>query len=126
MAKRIFTSFAMEDKTLRDFLVGQRLHSRTPFEFVDMSVKDPWSSDWKTRCRSRIASCDGVIGLITQNTPRALGQLWELRCAYEEGVPVLLLHGYREERLSAAPIEIKGRRVNDWSWDNIASFIDGV
>ncbi len=42
--KRIFISFAMEDKTLRDFLVGQAKNEKSPFEFVDMSVKKPWES----------------------------------------------------------------------------------
>jgi hypothetical protein len=30
MAKRVFTSFAIEDRGLRDLLVGQRLHTGTP------------------------------------------------------------------------------------------------
>ncbi len=57
--KRIFSSFAIEDRNLRDFLVGQARNERAPFEFTDMSVKEPWSSSWKTNCRTRIKGCDG-------------------------------------------------------------------
>jgi hypothetical protein len=39
MSKRVFIAFAVEDKTFRHFLVGHARHPKTPFEFVDMSVK---------------------------------------------------------------------------------------
>ena len=52
--KRVFISFAIEDKSLRDFLVGQAKNENSPFEFVDMSVKKPWDSAWKKNCRKRI------------------------------------------------------------------------
>ena len=51
--KRIFISFAIEDSTLRDFLVGQARNVNSPFEFVDMSVKQPWDSHWKTKLQAR-------------------------------------------------------------------------
>lgn len=126
MAKRVFTAFAIEDRGIRDLLVGQRLHNRTPFEFTDMSVKEPWNEQWKTRCRSRIRGCDGVIGLVTHNTPTASGQLWELQCAYEERKPVLLVYGYSDRRPTYVPNEIKGRSINVWTWDRIANFIDSL
>ena len=44
--KRIFISFAIEDENLRDFLRGQSRNTNSPFEFVDMSVKQPWDSQW--------------------------------------------------------------------------------
>lgn len=51
--KRIFISFAIEDSNLRDLLVGQAKNKRSTFEFVDMSVKQPWDSSWKTNCRTK-------------------------------------------------------------------------
>jgi hypothetical protein len=54
MPKRIFISFAIEDAYARDFLVQQSRDTRSPFEFIDMSVKEPWDTMWKTRCRTRI------------------------------------------------------------------------
>lgn len=125
MAKkfRIFTSFAIEDANLRTLLVGQGHNKKTPFEFVDMSVKEPWDSEWKTNCRTKIKGCDGVIGIITNNTPKATGQLWELQCAYDEGIPVLLIYG-NDGRPSNLPDPVKGRRINLWTWDNISAFLD--
>ncbi len=38
--KRVFIAFAAEDKNYRDFLVGQARNENSPFDFVDMSVKN--------------------------------------------------------------------------------------
>lgn len=87
MAKRIFISFAIEDSNLRDLLVGQSKNDNCPFDFVDMSVKEPWDSNWKEKCRTKIKRCDGIIAIITKNTKKASGQLWEIKCAKEEKIP---------------------------------------
>ena len=120
-AKRVFTSFAVEDRNLRDLLVGQARNSRVPFDFTDMSVKQPWDAAWKTNCRTRIKGCDGLIGIVTRHTPRADGQLWEIGCAYEEGVPVLLIYGTDDRPALTGPLA--GRRVLTWSWPNIEAFV---
>tara|TARA_B100001989_G_C24539661_1_gene466737 strand:+ start:326 stop:697 length:372 start_codon:yes stop_codon:yes gene_type:complete len=119
--KRVFISFAMEDKTYRDFLVGQSKNENSPFTFVDMSVKEPWKSEWKTKCRTKIKGCDGVIGLISKNTPAADGEIFELKCAYEEDVPVMLM--YINDDRPVLPAFLKNKRINVWSWANIKAFI---
>ena len=50
------------------FLKGQSLHPRAPFEFIDMSVKEPYDKDWKDRVRTRIKRSDGVIVLVSKNS----------------------------------------------------------
>jgi hypothetical protein len=121
---RVFIAFAIEDATLRTFLVGQGRNEKSPFTFVDMSVKEPWDSAWKTNCRTKIKGCDGAIGIITTNTKKAEGQLWELSCAYQEGVPALLIYGYADDRPASLPEPVKDRRILTWSWPNISAFLD--
>lgn len=123
---RVFISFAIEDRNLRDFLVGQKRNTRTSIDFTDYSVKAPWSSSWKTRCRQRIKSCRGIIGIITPNTPRADGQLWELKCAIDENIPLMLIHGHRvpERKLTTLPSVISGRLINIWTEDNVVNFLN--
>ena len=125
---RIFISFAMEDRVLRDFLVGQKLNSRSSISFTDYSVKEPWSSKWKTNCRSRIKLCNGMIGIITRNTPGAAGQIWELDCAINLGTPLLLIHGHRDssKRLKRLPSVISGRTVHPWTESNLVRFLDNL
>ncbi len=122
MAKRVFIAFAIEDKNFRDFLVGQSRNDKSPFEFVDMSVKEPWDEKWKTNCRARVKSCNGVIALISKNTKNADGELWEIACAYDEGVPIMLLWVNAER--PQLPALLNDKRVNVWSWDNIKAFIE--
>ncbi len=124
--KRIFISFAMEDKWARDYLVGQAKNDDTPFEFVDMSVKESWDDNWKTRCRARIKGCDGVIAMVSKNTAKASGQLWELKCAKEEEVRTRGVYTTTDDRPANLPSELDGVRVVTWTWDNIKSFIDSL
>lgn len=52
--KVIFVAFAIEDERSRDFLKGQSLSPRAPYEFIDMSVKQAYDSGWKDKVRTRI------------------------------------------------------------------------
>lgn len=125
MAKRIFIAFAIEDKYARDFLVQQAKDNRSPFEFTDMSVKQPWDSAWKTKCRQRIKGCHGVIALISKNTAKATGARWEMWCATDEGKPIIGVHIHKDNK-GAIPPELKGKKVIEWSWPNIAAFINSL
>jgi hypothetical protein len=125
MANQIFISFAIEDKFARDNLVFQANQQRTPFDFVDMSVKRPWDAQWKTQCRTRIKGCDGLIAMVSENTATADGARWEIRCAYEEGVPVLPLY-IHDSGVRSLPPELIGRRVYHWTWQNVKSFLEGL
>ncbi|MEH6988272.1 hypothetical protein [Cytobacillus firmus] len=122
--KRVFISFAMEDKNLRDLLVGQAKNEKSSFEFVDMSVKKPWDSAWKTNCRTRIKGCDGVLVIVTSNSKKADGQLWEVKCAKEEKIPTRGIWGYTNDHPASLPSEFDGVRVVNWTWDNIANWLD--
>lgn len=121
--KRIFISFAVEDSWACKYLAGQAKNENSPFEFVDMSVKQPWDSNWKANCRARIKGCDGVIALISPKTRYADGALWEMKCAIEEGIPLM---GMYIDKQCLIPSELSGRRVVEWSWSNISHFINSI
>jgi hypothetical protein len=119
---RIFVSFAIEDVKYRDLLKGQAANENCPFDFTDMSVKEPWDSEWKTRCRSRIRGCDGLIALISGNTARAEGARWEMQCAREENVPMIGVHVQSDAR-NAIPSELADHKIIPWTWPGIDAFI---
>lgn len=121
MAKVIFVAFAIEDERARDFLKGQSLHTDTPFEYVDMSVKEAYVSDWKDKVRTRIKRSDGVIALVSKNSINSVGQKWEIACAREEKKRVLGIWAYKEDRTN-----IDGLNTIVWSWDGIAKFINSL
>lgn len=119
MSKTIFVAFAMEDVTCRNLLKGQSLLTRSPFEYVDMSVKTPYDEEWKRHVRTRIRRSDGVIAIVSKHSLASGGQRWELQCAREEQVRILGLRAYKADLT-----QIDGVRTVDWSWDNVANFID--
>lgn len=121
-AKRtIFVAFAIEDERQRDFLKGQSLHPRAPFEFVDMSVKQPYLTDWKEKVRTRIRRSHGVIALISKNSLTSSGQKWEIECAKLERKPIRGIWAYTDDRTNVA-----GVSTVTWSDPNISSFIDSL
>jgi hypothetical protein len=122
--KTVFVAFAKEDESTRNLFTGQRVHPDTPFEFTDMSVKDPYDQDWKERVQTRIRRSDGVIVLISSSTPKATGQLWEIKCAVTESKPlrgIWIEDGYRTK-----PSEMGSASCVAWTWDNVAAFIDSL
>ena len=125
MAKRIFTSFAIEDERMRDLFVGQARKEHVPYELVDMSVKEPWSDSWKTRCRTRIKGCDGVVVLITKHLKQADGAIWEIKCAKEERIPLIAVY-IGEANVNDAPVELNGVKKINWTWPGIASFVNNL
>ncbi|WP_417372279.1 TIR domain-containing protein [Gelidibacter japonicus] len=125
MAKRIFTSFAFEDKTTRDLFVGQARNEKVPYELVDMSVKEPWSDSWKTRCRTKIKGCHGVVVLISKHLKNADGAIWEIKCVKEEGIPLLGVY-MKDCNILDTPNELNGIKKVSWTWANIADFVNGL
>lgn len=123
--KKVFISFAIEDKFARDNLVYQAQQNHTPFNFTDMSVKQPWDNAWKTNCRERIKTCDGMIAFISDNTYNAEGARWEIKCAFDEGIPVYPVY-IHDSGVRRVPPELSGKRIYHWTWSNITSFLNSL
>jgi hypothetical protein len=119
--KVLFIAFAIEDERQRDFLKGQSLHPRAPFEFIDMSVKQAYDKDWQDRVRTRIRRSDGVIILVSKDSLTSSGQKWEIQCAREEGKKILGIWAYSNDRTN-----IVGVNTKVWSDANISDFIDSL
>src|SRR5882724_5110875 len=119
--KVIFVAFAIEDERQRDFLKGQSLNTESPFEYVDMSVKEAYETDWKERVRTRIRRSDGVIALVSKNSLTSSGEKWEIQCAAEEKRKVYGIWAYTDDRTV-----LTGVNTTTWTWDGIKAFIDGL
>jgi hypothetical protein len=119
--KVIFVAFAIEDETQRNFLKGQSLLNDSPFEYIDMSVKEAYDADWKEKVRTRIRRSDGVIALISKNSLTSSGQKWEIQCAAEEKKKLLAIWAYKEDKTT-----ITGLTVKEWNWETIGKFIDSL
>lgn len=119
--KTVFVAFAIEDQRQRDLLKGQSLHPRAPYEFIDMSVKEPYDTGWKDKVRTRIRRSHGVIALVSKSSLTSSGQKWEIQCAKDERKPLLGVWAYSTDRT-----KLDGIRTVTWNDANIADFIDSL
>jgi len=119
--KVVFVAFAIEDVRIRDMIKGQSLHTVSPFEYVDMSVKEAYDEDWKKKVRTRILRSDGVLVIVSKNSLNSSGQKWEIQCAKEEKKKMRGIWAYKEDRTDLA-----GVNTMVWTWDNIAAWVDSL
>jgi hypothetical protein len=123
--KRVFVAFASEDIDTKILFTGQVKNARVPYEFVDMSIKEPFDEKWKTNCRSKIRSCDGFIALISKNTINAAGEMWEIDCAKQEKIKILGIY-INGASLIDKPDNMFWIDSKAWTWDNVKEFIESL
>lgn len=120
--KIVFVAFPIEDQSIRDMLRGHAANAKCPIEFIDMSVKEPYSQDeWKEKVRTRIKRSDGVLAIVSKDSLTSTGQKWELQCAREESKPIRGIWGYRDDRT-----EVAGLKMMEWTWANVSAWIDSL
>lgn len=119
--KTIFVAFAIEDESQRNLLKGQSLRTNSPFEYIDMSVKEAYETNWKEKVQTRIRRSDGVIVLVSRNSLSSTGQKWEIDCAKAEGKKILAIWAYASDRTILSTVTAK-----QWGDETIANFIDSL
>jgi Thoeris protein ThsB, TIR-like domain len=124
--KRAFISFDYDhDEDLRMLLAGQAKHPDSPFDFVDRSVKEPLSGDWRAKVRRRMDNVDVVIVICGERTNAASGVAAELSIARETSKPYFLLAG-RSDRICTKPTSaLFTDKIYRWTWDNVKALIAG-
>lgn len=123
--KRVFVAFAIEDEATKILFTGQAKNKKVPYDFVDMSVKEPWDSKWKTRCRTKIKGCHGMIILVSKNLKKADGALWEIKCGKEEKIKQIGIY-IDKATSSNKPTDMNGITCKSWTWDNVKDFIQSL
>lgn len=119
--KVVFVAFAIEDESIRNMIKGQSLNTDSPFEYIDMSVKEAYDKEWKEKVRTRIIRSDGVLVIVSKNSLSSSGQKWEIQCAKEEKKKIRGIWAYKEDRT-----ELAGVNTMVWTWPNIAAWIDSL
>jgi len=120
--KRVFISFDFDnDKTLKDFMVGQARNADAPFEIVDTSLKEAAPlKTWEEKARAAIRRSDLVLVMVGPNTYRAPGVLKEVKMAGEEGKPIVQIIGYRDGDYTPVP---DAGRLYRWNWENLKNLL---
>ena len=125
-ANQVFISFALKDTNLRDKLVEQINKEKPEAKCVDMPMKKSWESAWRTEVQETVRGCAGVIGLISESIGRADGQQWELRCALDSGLPVLLICDKYSMDIPAKqlPELIRDKDIRLWEEATVSGFLN--
>lgn len=125
--KRVFISFDYDnDLDIKGSLVGQARNPDSPFEIVDMSIKEVIASNWKENARRRIKGCDCVIVLCGEHTASAKGVSAELTITQEEHIPYFLLAGRNSNYLEKPNSAKKSDKIYRWTWDNLKTLLNGA
>lgn len=128
MAKqRIFISFDYDnDSDIKTMLAGQAKFEDSPFDFVDASVKEHLTGDWKDKVKRRMRNCDQVVVLCGQYTHLASGVSAELEIAKENNIPYFLLEGRSSKTCYKPRSAGASDKMYDWTWENLKKLINGA
>lgn len=120
--KRVFVSYDFDnDKTLKDFIVGQARLSDSPFEIIDFSLKEAAPlKTWEEKAQAAIKRSEIVLVMVGRNTHKASGVLKEVRIAGEEGKTIVQVIGYKEGDYTAVP---DAGRLYRWNWENLKKIL---
>lgn len=127
LKKRVFISFDYDhDVDLKNLLIAQSKKSDSPFEIVDMSIKETIPHDWQENARFRIKRCDVVIVICGEHTDTAKGVDLELKITKEENKPYFLLEG-RSDKVCVKPkLATANDKMWPWSWPNIKNLFSQI
>jgi hypothetical protein len=121
--KRVFVSFDFEnDKTLKDFIIGQAKLEDSPFEVIDFSLKEAAPErTWLDKARAAISRAEVFIVMLGSKTRTAPGVLKEVEIANELKKTKFQIIGYKDGSETWAVPD--AGRVYRWDWDNLKNLL---
>lgn len=124
--KRVFISFDFDhDEDTKIMLAGQAKLADSPFDFINSSVREPLTGDWKEKVRRRMDNIDIVIVLCGEHTHTASGVTAELTIAQEKDKSYFLLAAYSDKTCTKPTSAKSGDKLYKWTWDNLKALIGG-
>jgi len=123
MATKVFVSFDFDnEKTLKDFIIGQAKLDDSPFEVSDYSLKEEApEKTWEEKARAAITRSDKFIVMLGPKTVDAPGVLKEVAIAMELETPRFQIIGYKDGSEDwAVP---GGGRTYKWDWENLKKLL---
>jgi len=124
--KRVFISFDVDhDENTKKALALQAKLEDSPFDFIDASLKEPLSGDWKEKVKRRMDNIDVVVVLCGEHTNTASGVAAEVTIAQETDTPYFLLAAYSDKNCTKPTTAFRTDDIYKWTWPNLKSLIDG-
>lgn len=125
--KRVFISFDYNhDEGAKKMLAGQAKLEDSPFDFIDASIKEPLTGDWKEKVKRRMDNIDVVVVLCGEHTDSAAGVSAELMIAQEKVKKYFLLAAYADKTCQKPKPAKSTDKMYNWTWDNLKRLINGL
>ena len=121
--KKVFVSYDYDnDKTLKDFIIGQAKLADSPFEVIDFSLKEAApEKTWLDKARTAILRAEVFIVMLGSKTRNAPGVLKEVKIANELKKDKFQIIGYKDgSETWAVP---NAGRVYRWDWENLKTLL---
>lgn len=120
---KVFVSFDFDnDKTLKEFIIGQAKLADSPFEVSDHSLKEAAPErDWENKARAGITRADKFIVMLGPKTRNAPGVKKEVAIAKELGKTRFQIIGYRDGSRDWAVTDAGA--TYSWNWDNLKKLL---
>jgi hypothetical protein len=124
MAKtKVFVSFDYDnDRTLKEFILGQAKLDDSPFDVSDVSIKEAApEKEWEEKARAAITRADKFLIMLGPKTVDAPGVLKEVAMALELEKDRFQVIGYKDGTEDwAVP---GGGRTYHWNWENLKKLL---
>lgn len=121
--KKVFISFDFDnDKTLKEFIIGQAKLDDSPFEVTDHSLKEAApEKDWLDKATAAIKRSDVFIVMLGSKTKAAPGVLKEVKVSKDLNKPRFQIIGYKDGSADWAVPD--GGRTYSWNWENLKKLL---
>lgn len=121
--KRLFVSYAIEEKQVMEQFLEQAKKERLPYDLVYFETKEPLSEEWRNECRNRIKECNGVIFLITKLLSISEGAFWEIKYSHDLCKPMISVFA-GDAGIRDKPRDLTGVMAMVMSWERVNDFVD--
>ena len=119
--KKVFVSFDFDnDKTLKDFIIGQAKNPDSPFSDHSLKEAAP-EKDWVEKARRAISRSDIFIVMLGPKTKKASGVLKEVEIANELKKNKFQIIGYKDGTEDWRVPD--AGRVYRWTWENLKKLL---
>lgn len=123
--KRVFISFDIADRDVKEGLVAQSKEPSCPFTFLDNSIQQAMPEKWATEARRLIGESDYVIVLCGDQTHQAKGVEIELQIAKELGKPYALVKSTRKYTATRPKSASPTDPIYPATWPTVAVLLRG-
>lgn len=124
--KRVFISFDYDyNEGAKTMLAGQAKLPDSPFDFIDASVKEHLTGDWKEKIRRRMDNIDVVVVLCGEQTHTASGVAAELTIAQDKAKSYFLLRTYSDKNCTKPTSAKLDDKIYQWTWPNLKTLMGG-